>query len=257
MWDARRGPNRWRARFALHRSSVFLGDCEAVRQAGLRLGMPADRIVIFPWGVDLRMFSPGAGLRWRLDHGWGEQFVILCTRSWERVYGVDLLLESFLRARVREPSLRLLLVGSGSLEADLRRRVERADAAEWVHLAGRVAYDDLPAWYRSADLFVSPSRTDGTSVSLLEAMACGMAIVVSDIASNREWVRQGENGWWFRNGDRASLEEAILSARRSGDRTEMGRRARATAEDRADWSSHIRLLTGAYEMAGARRQAFA
>src|SRR3989304_3810089 len=89
----------------------------------------------------------------------------------------------------REPGLRLLLIGDGSLRPKVLRRIEDAEVHSKVHLPGVVDQDWLPAFYRSADLYVSPSHVDGTSVSLLESMACGLSVAVSDIPGNREWVQ--------------------------------------------------------------------
>jgi len=66
-----------------------------------------------------------------------------------------------------------------------------------------------------ADIFVSTSLYDGTSVSLLEAMACGTFPIVTDIASNREWILDGETGSLFSGGDEILLAKKILEAIRT------------------------------------------
>jgi glycosyltransferase involved in cell wall biosynthesis len=101
-----------------------------------------------------------------------------------------------------------------------------------------------------ADLFVSPSHVDGSSVSLMEALACGRPVLVSDIPANREWVRDGVNGWLFRDGDVADLAEKILwiNSHRSV-LVGIGRAARRVAESRADWSKNFRVLLRSYEQA--------
>lgn len=253
LWGARRGPSNWMARFSLARTSVFVGDCQTVRRAAVRLGMAPDRIVIFPWGVDLKAFAPGPKGAWRTAKGWQDQFLVLCTRSLEKIYGTDLLVSAFLAALAQDDDLRLVLVGQGSLERSLRRSVEGAGAGDRVHFAGHVPYAGLPAWYRSADLFVSPSRSDGTSVSLLEALATGLPALVSDIPSNREWVTPGQNGEWFVDGDRGSLTSALLQAKRSAPLVEMGHRSREVAEARAEWGANFAVLQRAYVMALDRR----
>ena len=63
-----------------------------------------------------------------------------------------------------------------------------------------------------ADLYISPSHVDGSSVSLMEALACGLPCLVSDIPANQEWVREGENGWLFPDGDDERLAGKILAA---------------------------------------------
>ena len=224
-------------------------DCQAVRQQAVSLGIPEQRIVVFPWGVDLGHFSPGPSAL-RAELGWEQSCVILSTRSWERLLGVDLLLEGFLRAAAARPQLRLLMLGSGSMEADLRRRVRQSGLAERMHFAGPVDFERLPDYYRCADLYVSASHSDGSSISLLEALACGLPALVSDIAANREWVAPQENGWWFPDGDAEALAQALLdfSDREEGWRR-YGARSREIAEKRADWTRNFPKLLEGYELA--------
>jgi glycosyltransferase involved in cell wall biosynthesis len=62
-----------------------------------------------------------------------------------------------------------------------------------------------------ADLYISPSHVDGSSVSLMEALACGLPALVSDIPANQEWVSEGVNGWLFPDGNADILAEKILA----------------------------------------------
>jgi glycosyltransferase involved in cell wall biosynthesis len=250
LLGARRGFGRWAARFTLKRSDVFVCDCDAVREMAVRLGMPDDRIVVFPWGVDLTHFSPGKGEHLRSLLGWQESFILLSTRAWERLTGVDLLVEGFLRAAKAEPKLRLLLLGNGSLHSQICQRIQHYGMADRVYMPGQVQYTDLPLYYRSADLYLSASTSDGSSVSLMEALACGCPALVSDIAGNREWVEPERHGWRFRVGDLADLERKLLQAFAERDRLSvMGKAARELAEERADWKQNFQKLLGAYELA--------
>ena len=85
-----------------------------------------------------------------------------------------------------------------------------AGVIDRVEFGGRVSQADLPRWYRKSDLYVSPSHVDGSSVSLMEALACGLPALVSDIPANKEWVQEDRNGWLFPDGDADALAEKIL-----------------------------------------------
>ncbi len=248
LLGARWGVGRWQARYTLRHSDVLICDCQAVRRRALSLGMPDDRIVVFPWGVDLRHFRPGpdSGLRARL--GWQGAFVLLSMRSWEPLYGIEVLLAGFIAAARADDSLRLLMLGDGSLRPRVESLIRRAGVGDRVHFGGRVAYEALPCYYCAADLYLSASRCDGSSVSLLEAMACGLPALVSDIPGNREWVEPGVNGWWFRSGDAHALARAIAAARQ-GSLEKMGEAARAVVESRADWERGKVELERAYRLA--------
>ena len=240
----------WATRYTLTHTDVLLGDCRAVADEAAAYGFSAGRTVLFPWGVDLEQFSPGpdGGLRERL--GWQDQFVLLCLRSWEEVYGVDHLLRAFARAAAQNPALRLLLLGNGSQAGLVHQIIADHQLQDRVHLGGRIKQADLPRYYRAADLYVSASHSDGSSVSLLEALACGLPALVSDIPGNREWVQEGVQGWLFPDGDETRLAESIQHiAGESEALSAMGKAGRKTAEEGANWKENSQRLWQAYDMA--------
>jgi len=248
--DGRGGWGRALARYTLRRSSVLVCDCQAVRVAAAGLGMSPSRTVVFPWGVDLNHFRPrpGDGLRARL--GWENAFVLLSTRAWEPLYGIDLLADAFVRSARRVPDVRLVMLGAGSLESSVLQTFRQAKVEDKVYRAGPVDLGDLPDYYGAADLYLSASRSDGSSVSLLEALASGLPAIVSDIPGNREWIEPEVEGWLFADGNAEDLAEKIVRA--AGHRDElpaMGKRGRSLAEARADWSSNFPKLLRAYAMA--------
>ena len=250
MHEARFGLGRWLAAGALRGSSVFIGDCQAVRQRAVELGADDRRTVVFPWGVDLERFRPGRASQTRERLGWQSARVLLCTRSWEAGYGVETVLEAFLRAARHAPDLRLILAGDGSLRPPLIDRMEASGLAERIWLPGYVPYDELPMLYHSADIYVSASHSDGSSVSLLEAMACGLPAIVSDIPGNREWIEAGRSGLWFKAGDVAGLESLLRETpRMKAELAAYGRRAREIAEARADWRRNAPGILKAYTLA--------
>jgi glycosyltransferase involved in cell wall biosynthesis len=204
---------RFLTRYTLDHSAGVFGDCRAVREAVHRhSSIPDDRIVTFPWGIDLERFSPGhSALTLRSDLGWGNNEVFISTRSWEPVYAVDVLVRAFALLLERLPSARLLLLGDGSLDGEVRRLITELGLEQVIHAPGRAPYDLLPEYFRSADAYVSSAVSDGTSISLLEAMACGLPVVVSNSFGNLEWVREDVNGALAPPGDVESFSAAMLS----------------------------------------------
>ena len=252
LWDTRRWLPRLEAKSALRRADEFIGDCEAVRKAAIRLGVSEHKTMVFPWGVDLTHFSPGedAGLRSRL--AWDGCFVLLSTRALEPLYGVDVLAQGFALAAKAEPTMRMLVLGQGSLRPRLQAVFEQHRLSDQVCFAGQVDYADLPAFYKCSDLYVSASHSDGSSVSLMEAMACGLPVVASDIAGNREWIQAGTNGWLFEDGNAQALGNTLIEARGAGAMLrQMGAGSRQMAEAKADWSKNRKRLSEAYEQAVA------
>jgi glycosyltransferase involved in cell wall biosynthesis len=246
LYDVERGATwRWATRYTLRHSAALVGDCATIRQKAIQYGMPAARIVTFPWGVDIQHFTPNPVKRSELDI-----FTLLSTRGWEPIYGVDCIARAFVKAAQERPELRLMMLGSGSQAPMLHQIFIQGGVQDRVLFPGQVSQSDLPRYYRMADLYVSASHSDGTSISLLEAMACGKPVLVSDIPGNKEWVTPGENGWWFPDGDHNALSQIILQAIKQRENLAvMGQNSRRIAEQRADWSNNFPQLLRAFEIA--------
>ena len=238
-------------RFTLARSSVFVCDCDAVKQKAISFGFSPERIVKFPWGTNLKHFSPNGRKKARKQLGWkADDFVFLSLRAWEPIYDVKTIVKAFIQAARQEPALRLELMGGGSQQNELRQLVNGSGQMDRVHFGGRVGFGTLPTYYRAADVYSSASMTDGSSVSLLESLACGTPALLSSIPGNLEWVEEGKNGWFFPVGDVDACAETMLAAyENKGQLLEMRKRSREIAEERADWELNFPKLLTAYEMA--------
>jgi glycosyltransferase involved in cell wall biosynthesis len=250
---------RWIARYTLRHADMLLCDCRAVREAASEIHpLREDQVVQLPWGVDLKAFTPAdpaeiQGPRF----GWDDAFVILSTRNWEPIYGTETLLESFRLAFESNKRLRLVLIGSGSLSSLVRDFVSDPELRGAVHLSGAVAHEELPLYFQQADLYLACSFVDGTSVSLLEAFASGLPVVVSDLPSNREWVLPQKNGWLAPPGQPQDFARAILEAagQDRGRLDSIGHANRKVAEARADWDANFPRILSAYESLAAAGRA--
>lgn len=241
----------WKTKYVLKNSDLLAVDCQSVANRAVSLGFNEHHIINFPWGVDLDHFSKVNGMhtakKIRKELGWEDKFVILCLRSWEPQYGVVLLVKAFIEASQKDQNLRLLLLGNGSCSGIINRYLSDANLNNKVYLGGVKSLGDLPSFYCTADLYVSPSHVDGSSVSLLEAMACEIPSLVSDIPTNREWITEGVEGWQFRDNDIADLIEKILNLSRLENLEEAGKAARRLVEERANWNKNIEKLFTGYE----------
>ena len=143
--------------------------------------------------------------------------------------GVDVLL----RAMTRSPGT-LVLVGEGPLEGELRALADGLGLRERVVFAGRVPDEDLPAYYRTADVFVLPSvaRTEAFGVVQVEAMAAGLPVVSTNLPTGVPWVNQdGVSGLVVPPSDPRALGDAIASLLNDeGLRRRLGQNAAARAE---------------------------
>jgi glycosyltransferase involved in cell wall biosynthesis len=239
---------RWVTRYTLKRSAFFVSDANVSRNKAVAFGMNPEKTVIFPWGTDIESFTPKT-----IKRSNSKSFTLFCSRTWESIYGVDILAKAFVKVASVNPDVNLILLGGGSQGAKIRQILMNGGVMERAHFGGHVSQADLPRWYHMADLYVSPSHVDGSSVTLMEALASGLPCLVSDIPGNKEWIEDGVNGWFFRDGDVDNLVEKILNAmknRRSFKK--ISESARQTAEQKADWKKNFGKLLEAYEKAISR-----
>lgn len=233
---------QWITKYVLRHSDYFTSDANVTKDKAVEYGMNPNKTIVFPWGVDLSHFT----MR-KAESRNKEGFILFCNRSWETRYGVDVLAHAFVQVAQKRDDVRLILLGAGSQGAKLRQIFQRAGVDEFVTYGGQISQNDLPHWYHQADLYISPSHVDGSSVSLLEALACGLPCLVSDIPANKEWVFENENGWLFKDGDSNHLADKILMAMNQPEKLlEMGQTGRRSAEKRADWKKNAEALMDVY-----------
>jgi glycosyltransferase involved in cell wall biosynthesis len=153
-----------------------------LRDRVVGLGVPADRVAVIYDGVDPQIFHPGdraaARAAVNLHGGWPAAPVLLFVGNLVAVKGIDVLLHAL--ASSKSPG-RLVVVGAGPERAPLARLAGELGVADRVTFLGSLPQAALPDWYRAADLFVLPSRSEGVPNVLLEASACGTPWVASRV----------------------------------------------------------------------------
>lgn len=161
-------------------------------------GLDRRRLRVIPNYVDVERFAPDPK-----SHHAPDLAVFVGRMAAEK--GLSTLVD----AAARVPGLRLRLIGDGPEREPLRRRAAASDVpAEFM---GTVANEALPSLLNEAGIFVAPSRYEGHPKAMLEAMACGLPVVGSDVPGIAEVVRHGETGWLCRAGDAAHFAEAITA----------------------------------------------
>jgi phosphatidyl-myo-inositol dimannoside synthase len=209
--------------------------------------LAAAQVVRVPPGVDLDRFTPavdGGALR----ASWGvppAAPVVGCVSRLVPRKGQDVLVEVWPRLRARHPDAWLVLVGEGPGQRRLARDVAELGPAAQVVLAGRAAWEDLPACYAALDVFAMPCRTrwggldvEGLGIVYLEAQACGVPAIAGRSGGAPETVRAGVSGSVVDGRDRAALVEALdgwLADPAARERA--GREGREWVEQRWGWEA--------------------
>jgi glycosyltransferase involved in cell wall biosynthesis len=168
-------------------AGAFVAVSDPIRDELLRAGIPGERIRRIPNGVETGRFAPAtpaerAALRARLGLPGGPLALYAGRLAPEK--GVDVLLDAWSELSREDERATLCLVGDGPARAALEERARRLGLSGSVRFAGPSAR--VVDWLRAADAFALPSRTEGLSVALLEAMACGLAVVATDVGATAE-----------------------------------------------------------------------
>lgn len=164
--------------------------------------------------------------------------------------GLDTLLHAWRYVRADYPRARLTLLGEGPERPALAGLVERLGLRDLVDLPG--ASDDTEGTLRASDLFILPSREEGMSVALLEAMALGVPLVASSIPGNRRLIQDCKHGRLFPPDDRPALARAVVAQWSHFDRAfHMTRAARRRVIDEFSIGAvarrHLELFRGLVE----------
>jgi glycosyltransferase involved in cell wall biosynthesis len=209
-----------------------------------QLGIMSERISIIPMGVDEVFFEEGKERKIELNRG---PFIILSNRNLLPIYNVSLLIRAVPLVLKEEPGTKFLIAGDGSEKENLATQVKNLNLSPFVQFLGRVPHQEMPRLLAEADVYVSTSPYDGTSVSLLEALASGAFPVVADIPSNREWIADGDNGFLVPEENENMLAQKIVEAIRDHKLLrEAFDKNRIIIKQRAFWGDNVRKITQLY-----------
>jgi teichuronic acid biosynthesis glycosyltransferase TuaC len=183
-----------------------------LKRAVVGLGIRTDKVHVWRQGIDRDRFHPGDRLLARQRLGIPDSgHVMVWVGRMVPVKGLDVLLQSCALLRARGVDYRLYLVGDGPLHGDLRARTETQGLAAHVRFVGPKLHDELPDWYRAADLTVLPSRSEGLPNVLRESLACGTPFVASDVGGITE-IADPRYSLLAAPENAASLADAITQA---------------------------------------------
>jgi len=150
-----------------------------------QLGIMGEKISTIPMGVDQTFIEAG---RHREVGTENRPFAVLSNRNLIPIYNVSLLIRAIPIVLNEEPETKFLIAGDGAEKEALEREVKGLNISSSVRFLGRVLHEQMPILLSQADIYVSTSLYDGTSVSLLEAMGSGAFPIVTDIPANRQWI---------------------------------------------------------------------
>ncbi|MDH4220065.1 MAG: glycosyltransferase [Candidatus Aminicenantes bacterium] len=212
-----------------------------------KLGIRGEKISVFPMGVNEAFLR--SLINQKVDRI-GEHFTILSNRLLLPIYNVSLLIRAIPEVLKEEPNAKFIIAGDGSEREKLEKQVNSLNINSSVQFLGWVMHEEMAKLLSQTDIYVSTSLGDGTSVSLLEAMASGAFPIVTDIPANREWISDGENGFLVPVDQEKSLAEKIVGAIRNQNLRERSRdKNLCLINDKALWRVTIAKTKEIYKMA--------
>lgn len=220
---------------------------DSLKQLVVGLGIPGAKVRVVGNGVDLSRFRAVARdeARRSLSLPVDARILISVGGLVERK-GFHRVIDCLPALAERFPDIIYLAVGGGSPEGDmsaeLKRQARRLDVADRVVFAGPVAPQDLSQWLSAADVFVLATRNEGWANVFLEAMACGLPVVTTDVGGNAEVVCREELGTIVPFGDEPALRQAIEQAiDKTWDRVSIVAYARENS-----WDQRIEVLASEF-----------
>jgi glycosyltransferase involved in cell wall biosynthesis len=204
-------------------------NCEAlVRHMVQDEGVENRRVLLCHNGIDTEIFQPGPAVLRSTVLKDAELVVgVVCGLRAEK--GLDLLLQAF--ARIAAPGRKLVIVGSGPLGTHIEGLASSLALQPYCHF--EPATNAVADWLRAIDVFVLPSRSEALSNALMEAMACGCAVIASDTGGNPELVSHDSTGLLFPSGDVEALAAALARlADNPSLRASLGARAASLIRER-------------------------
>jgi L-malate glycosyltransferase len=196
--------------------------------------IPDQKVHYFPFGIDTVIFSPDLDILQKND----EVVEVFSNRGFFPVYDNATLIRGFALAYAKDPRLRLTLKGEGPFEQSVRNQVLSLGLSDVVTFKPRTPYSEVPMDFHRADIFITTSISDGTPVSILEAMASGIPCIATDVGGIPEWVENNKTGFLIPPNSPELVAEAILSlAADPSLRSRMGSAAREVIVKRGQWNS--------------------
>lgn len=208
---------------ACKKSSKVLTICDGLKNELIQRNISPDHIGIIPNAIAPDKFKPVSHTKedktkWGLDGA----FVMGFIGSFYHYEGLDLLLEAVVKLKRTLSDIKILLVGGGPMEDQLKQQAKKLQINDCIVFTGRLPHDEIPVMYSLLDILILPRKSMRltelvTPLKPLESMCMGKLVVASDVGGHKELIRDRETGYLFKAGDVDALVEKIEEIYKSRD----------------------------------------
>jgi glycosyltransferase involved in cell wall biosynthesis len=204
-------------------------------------GLPAERIFVPPNVYDASFYRPDPGVEKDVD--------VVFVGGLEKVKRLDVLLRALALVQKSRPALRAVLIGEGERGQWLRAEAGTLGLLGQVEFAGALPPAQVAHWLNRSRLFVMTSEREGLPMAMIEALSCGVPVVITDIGDVTTVARHGENAWIVPRHDAAAFAEAVLTL--LADDAQRGRLAQGALAARARFETEYSLEAACAAWRGA------
>lgn len=237
------------AHFVLGGAACVTADSREIIDAAVRLGAARTRVHEVQFGVDTARFSPGPRPTWLVDRlDLAGRRIVFSPRAVTPLYRTLGIVEAMRKLPDDVALVGTLAGAEPAYHTLVEEAVDRAGLADRVRLVAAIPHDEIDAYYRAADVVVSVPASDGTPVSVLEAMATGVPVVATDLAGVRPWLETIAADLLVPVDDPAATAVAIRRALDlpAADRTRIAAASRELAVMKADHTTNMVLMEALY-----------
>jgi L-malate glycosyltransferase len=202
-------------------------------------------ILVTPFGINLKKFCRNRNE----SHGKNGEIVIGTVKTLHKIYGISYLIKAFKIVVDRNPgkNLKLLIVGGGPLEKELKRLTVDLKVDDKTSFTGNIPQNKVPEYLNMLDVYVAVSLNESFGVAVIEAGACELPVVVSGVGGLVEVVENGKSGYIVPSEDSEetanAIEKLILS---ENTRVEFGKYARKRINELYAWEKSVEIMNSVY-----------
>tara|TARA_B110000046_G_C13026363_1_gene414330 strand:- start:1399 stop:2469 length:1071 start_codon:yes stop_codon:yes gene_type:complete len=198
--------------------------------------------IVIPFGVNLEDFSPEA------QNNVNPELRIGTIKRLEHIYGIDVLINAFASAKSQSSkNMSLIIAGDGSCLEEYKAQVKRLNIQDSVDFVGQIPHSKVPELLNTFDIFANLSRRESFGVSVIEASACGVATLVSDIEGLSEVCQDRITGLVVEQNNVSNTAEAMIELIDNIElRQKLGKAGAAFVRVRFDWKKNVNDLDKYY-----------
>jgi glycosyltransferase involved in cell wall biosynthesis len=227
-------------KYAISRADLVHAWSQNVKDALLDLGVPEDLVLLSPRGIELDVFKSSSGSQ-------SAKRKIVTTRSLTSYCRIEIILRALALSMEDVPDLEYIVIGDGPERGFLENLANKLGIGKAVRFIGRMDRRQIADILGESEIYCSMLETDGLSASLHEAMAAGAFPIVTDIAANRIWINDGENGFLVKANDVEKLAGCVLRAMNDEKLLEKAKKInRSIVERKADIRRNMQVFEERY-----------